>query len=67
MRRRRITFCENFAANWVEEPFSFCTLQLKLCLCEALYLPALRATSFQKEAKRMRSAHLFVKIARSAA
>ncbi len=32
--------------------FSFCTLQLKLCLCEALYLPALRATSFQKEANR---------------
>ena len=30
---------------------AFWAIQLKLCLCEALYLPALRATFLQRKAK----------------
>jgi hypothetical protein len=34
-----------------KHPITYCPIVLKLCLCEALYLPALRATFFQKKAK----------------
>ena len=34
-----------------KQPITYCTIVLRLCLCEALYLPALRATFFQKKAK----------------
>ena len=44
MRRRRIISCESRESSRVEKSFTFCTVVLKLCLCEALYLPAFRAT-----------------------
>ncbi len=50
MRNRRIASCESGELCWGEESFSYRTPELKLCLCEALYLPPLRGTFFQKKA-----------------
>ena len=50
MRRRRIISCKSKTPIQVEKSFSFSAFVLKLWLCEPLYLPALRATFFQKKA-----------------
>ena len=50
MRRRRIISCKSKTPIQAEKSFSFSAFVLKLWLCEPLYLPALRATFFQKKA-----------------
>ena len=52
MRRSRIISSESKAPIQAEESFSFFAYLLKLWLYEPLYLPALRATFFQKKAFR---------------
>ncbi len=45
--------------------FAFFAVLLWLCLCEAFYLPALRATFFQKKAKAEAAPPHYKKMSRS--